>query len=59
MEKEKYINSINLNIDTDFPYLVLEVIGNSSYPQISHFGKCFKEKTGYSPKAYREMENSH
>lgn len=33
LEKEKYINSINLNIDTDFPYLVLEVIGNSSYPR--------------------------
>lgn len=141
MEKEDYINSINLNIDTDFPYLVLDVIGKNSYPrnpgfqvmhwhedlqffseeitlsdlsasanisksecsrcfkislnttpykylteyrlskaaqllaktnepvgniaaavgfhQISHFGKCFKEKTGCSPKAYREMENSH
>ena len=33
MKKENYINSINLNIDTDFPYLVLDVIGKNSYPQ--------------------------
>lgn len=31
-ERKKYINSVNLNIDTDFPYLVLEVINDSSYP---------------------------
>lgn len=33
MKKEDYINSINLNIDTDFPYLVLDVIGKNSYPR--------------------------
>ncbi len=33
MERENYINSINLNIDTDFPYLVLDVIGKNSYPR--------------------------
>lgn len=33
MGKENYINSINLNIDTDFPYLVLDVIGKNSYPR--------------------------
>ena len=33
MEKGNYINSINLNIDTDFPYLVLDVIGKNSYPR--------------------------
>ncbi len=33
MEKEDYINSINLNIDTDFPYLVLDVTGKNSYPR--------------------------
>lgn len=44
MEKENYINSINLNIDTDFPYLVLDVIGKNSYPrnpgfQVMHWHK--------------------
>ena len=33
MEKENYINSVNLNIGTDFPYLVLDVIGENSYPR--------------------------
>lgn len=33
MEKEKYINSINLNNDTDFPYLVLDVINDTSIPR--------------------------
>lgn len=32
-KKEKYINSVNLNIDTDFPYLVLDVINDKSYPR--------------------------
>ncbi len=32
-EKEKYINSVNLNSHTDFPYLVLDVIGDKSYPR--------------------------
>lgn len=31
-KKENYINSVNLNIDTDFPYLVLDVTNNRSYP---------------------------
>lgn len=31
--KEAYINSINLNADTDFPYLVLDVINDRSYPR--------------------------
>ena len=30
--KEQYINSVNLNLHTDFPYLVLNVEGNRSYP---------------------------
>ena len=33
LKKENYINSINLNIDTDFPYLVLDVTGKNSYPR--------------------------
>lgn len=28
-----YINSVNLNADSDFPYLVLDVINNQSYPR--------------------------
>jgi len=39
-----------------------EPVGNIAasvgFRQMSHFGKCFKEKTGYSPKAYREVENN-
>ena len=31
--KDKYVNSINLNIDTDFPYLVLNVTGDNIYPR--------------------------
>lgn len=33
MQKETYINSVNLNDGTAFPYLVLEVINDKSYPQ--------------------------
>lgn len=37
-----------------------ESIGNiaadTGFHQISHFGKCFREKTGYSPRAFREKE---
>lgn len=39
-----------------------EPVGNIAasvgFRQMSHFGKCFREKTGYSPKAYREVENN-
>lgn len=31
-EKEKYLNSVNLYVDTDFPYLVLDVVNDKSYP---------------------------
>ena len=31
-DKDQYINSVNLNLHTDFPYLVLNVEGNRSYP---------------------------
>lgn len=33
---------------------VTEAVG---FNQVSHFGKCFKEKTGYTPKEYRKKEN--
>ena len=32
-EKENYLNSVNLYVDTDFPYLVLDVINDRSYPR--------------------------
>lgn len=37
----------------------IEVIANSvGFHQSSHFGKCFKEKTGYSPKQYRNIQKN-
>lgn len=40
--------------DTDEPISnVAEYVG---FHQISHFGKCFKEKTGYSPRDYRNQK---
>ena len=33
MKQEKYINSVNLNQNTNFPYLVLNVINGNSYPR--------------------------
>ena len=33
MEREKYINSINLNTGTDFPYLVLDVANGVPHPR--------------------------
>ena len=33
LDREHYINSVNLNIDTDFPYLVLDVINDNSFPR--------------------------
>lgn len=31
--KNNYINSVNLNINSDFPYLVLDVINDIAYPR--------------------------
>ena len=33
MKPNKYINSVNLNKDTNFPYLVLNVFNGNSYPR--------------------------
>lgn len=35
--RESFYNSVNLNADTDFPYLVLNVINGRSYPQTPAF----------------------
>lgn len=32
-ERDQYIHSVNLNIHTDFPYLVLDVVNDESYPR--------------------------
>ena len=37
---------------TDLPIGVISE--NVGFHQVSHFGKCFKEKTGYSPRDYRK-----
>lgn len=31
--KDQYINSVNLNNDTDFPYLVLDVVNENACPR--------------------------
>lgn len=31
--EKHFINSINLNAETDFPYLVLDAINENSYPR--------------------------
>lgn len=33
MEHQNYLNSVNLNQNTDFPYLVLRVVDDNSYPR--------------------------
>lgn len=35
---DKYVNSLNLNSNSDFPYLVLEAYGKKSYPVNKGFG---------------------
>lgn len=37
MEQQNYINSVNLNQNTDFPYLVLNIVNDNSYPLKSRF----------------------
>ncbi len=32
-ETDSYLNSVNLNAGTDFPYLVLDVTGDRGYPR--------------------------
>ena len=38
---------------TDTP--IGDIASSVGFHQISHFGKCFREKTGYSPREYRQL----
>ena len=42
--------------DTDRP--ISEISAEVGFQQLSHFGKCFREKTGCSPRAFRRAERS-
>ena len=42
--------------DTDRP--ISEISAEVGFQQLSHFGKCFREKAGCSPRAYRAAERS-
>ncbi len=59
----KYLTEYRLSKAAQLLAKTNEPVGNIAaavgFYQMSHFGKCFKKKTGYSPKAYRKMENSH
>lgn len=37
MEQQNYINSVNLNQNTDFPYLVLNIVNDNSYCSATRF----------------------
>lgn len=39
---------------TDEP--IGNIAGSVGFHQLSYFGKCFKEKTGYTPREYRNIE---
>ncbi|MDO4294358.1 MAG: AraC family transcriptional regulator [Eubacteriales bacterium] len=55
----KYLTEYRLSKAAQLLKKTDEPIGNIAaavgFHQMSHFGKCFREKTGCSPKAYREM----
>lgn len=42
--------------NTDLP--ISEVAARVGFSQASHFGKCFREKTGMPPRAYRKSKKS-
>lgn len=56
----KYLTEYRLSKAAQLLVKTNEPVGNIAvavgFHQMSHFGKCFKEKTGYSPKEYRKME---
>ena len=42
--------------ETDRP--ISEIAAEVGFQQLSHFGKCFREKAGCSPRAYRATERA-
>lgn len=58
----KYLTEYRLSMAAQLLKTTREPVGNIAasvgFRQMSHFAKCFREKTGYSPKAYREVENN-
>ena len=48
----RLLKAAELLTTTDLPIGVISE--NVGFHQVSHFGKCFKEKTGYSPRDYRK-----
>ncbi|MBS5521288.1 MAG: helix-turn-helix transcriptional regulator [Clostridiales bacterium] len=58
----KYLTEYRLSKAAQLLKTTDEPVGNIAaavgFHLISHFGKCFREKTGYSPKTYRNMENN-
>ena len=58
----KYLTEYRLSKATELLKNSNEPIGNIAdsvgFRQISHFGKCFKEKTGFSPRDYRKKSNA-
>lgn len=59
----KYLTEFRLSKAAQLLKRTAEPVGNIAesvgFHQMSHFGKCFKEKTGYSPREYREMEKDN
>ena len=59
----KYLTEYRLSKATELLKNTDEPIGNIAdnvgFHQISHFGKCFKEKTGLSPRDYRKKNNAY
>lgn len=44
-------------MNTDEP--VGRIAAKTGFNQMSYFGKCFKMKTGYSPRKYRQINNKN
>lgn len=58
----KYLTEYRLSKAAELLKNSDEPIGNIAdsvgFRQVSHFGKCFKEKTGFSPRDYRKKNNA-
>ena len=60
MTPYKYLTEYRLSKASELLLSSDEPIGSIAicvgFHQVSHFGKCFKEKTGYSPREYRSSK---